>query len=49
MNWNELNWIEFNLSIDRWMDSGKCADLKSIDLDASDNLSEDMLLQFLDK
>jgi len=33
----------------QWMNSGKTASLKSIDLDASDNLSEDMLGKFLDR
>jgi len=33
----------------RWMDSGKCADLRAIDLDASDNITEDMLGKFIER
>ena len=31
------------------MASGKCATLKSLDLDSSDNVTEDMLGKFLDR
>jgi len=33
----------------QWMASGKCATLKSLDLDSSDNVTEDMLGKFLDR
>jgi len=33
----------------QWMASGNCATLRSIDLDSSDNITEDMLGKFLDK
>jgi len=33
----------------QWMNSGKCATLKALDLDASDNVSEDMLGKFLER
>merc|ERR1719410_3381627 len=32
----------------QWMNSGKCATLRSLDLDSSDNITEDMLGKFLD-
>ena len=35
--------------LSRWMDSGKCADLRAIDLDASDNITEDMLGKFIER
>jgi len=33
----------------QWMNSGKVADLRAIDLDASDNLTEDMLIKFIER
>jgi hypothetical protein len=33
----------------KWMESGKCATLRALDLDASDNVSEDMLQSFIEK
>ncbi len=33
----------------KWIESGKCASLRALDLDASDNVSEDMLLSFIEK
>ncbi|XP_023326205.1 uncharacterized protein LOC111699710 [Eurytemora carolleeae] len=33
----------------KWMESGKCASLKSLDVDASDNLTEEMLQKFIEK
>ena len=33
----------------KWLESGKCADLRALDLDASDNVSEDMLQTFIEK
>ena len=31
------------------MASGKCSSLRSLDLDSSDNISEDMLAKFIDR
>ena len=33
----------------QWMASGKCASLKSLDLDSSDNVTEEMLGKFLER
>ena len=33
----------------QWMASGKCASLKSLDLDSSDNVTEDMMGKFLER
>ena len=33
----------------RWMESGKSSEIKSIDLDRSDNLSEAVIKKFIDQ
>ena len=33
----------------QWMNSGKCATLRALDLDSSDNVTEDMLGKFLER
>ena len=33
----------------RWMESGKSAEIRSIDLDGSDNLSEAVIKKFIDQ
>ena len=33
----------------QWMASGKCATLRSLDLDSSDNVTEEMLGKFLER
>ena len=36
------------LILSRWMESGKSSEIKSIDLDGSDNLSEAVIKKFID-
>jgi len=38
-----------DMVLTQWMNSGKCATLTSLDLDSSDNVSEDMLGKFLER
>jgi len=35
--------------LSQWMVSGKCSSLRSLDLDSSDNISEDMLAKFIER
>jgi len=38
-----------DMVLTQWMNSGKCATLRALDLDSSDNVSEDMLGKFLER
>ena len=38
-----------NVVTAQWMASGKCATLRSLDLDSSDNVTEEMLGKFLER
>ena len=41
-------WIPMSVTA-QWMASGKCATLRSLDLDSSDNVTEEMLGKFLER
>jgi len=52
----ELHWLSAgqldgmnDMVLAKWMESGKVSTLKALDLDASDNLSEDMLQKFVER
>jgi len=52
----ELTWLSAgqldgmnDMVMAKWMESGKCASLTSLDVDASDNLTEDMLQKFIER
>jgi len=38
-----------DMVLTQWMNSGKCATLRALDLDSSDNVTEDMLGKFLER
>ena len=38
-----------DIVLTQWMNSGKCATLRALDLDSSDNVTEDMLGKFLER
>ena len=41
-------WLPMSVTA-QWMASGKCATLRSLDLDSSDNVTEEMLGKFLER